>query len=146
MRSADSGTVKEHRNPQERFVSSVRSWVFLLNVFSGQWLGNHLKAITFNYPADVIAQEPLIVSSYTCAMARAVFPYDAKSLFEGLTKPFLLIIGDKDEQFVADQVVKYKEYAGAVKDSSRSEIIEGAAHMTILLEAAKDIASFMQGQ
>lgn len=128
----DSETVQ----PNQCFVKKVRTWAILANILSGGWLFNHAKAVFFNYPDRLIKQDPHILTSYTTAMAIATSPYDAKSLFGKLKKPCALFVGDRDEQFIPEKLIAFKEHLHKnVKNKSFTQLICDATHLSIVLKA-----------
>ena len=73
-------------------------------------------------------------------MAQATTPYDAKALFAKLDKTFLLLAGACDEQFIPEKVIAFHHHAVQVKDRSISQIIPGATHLSLVIEAPAIIA------
>lgn len=130
----NSGTLKEHKNPEQNFVKKARVWVYILNsIFSWDFL-KHIHAVFFNYPQYVLEEDPLIVTSYSYAMSSATTPYETNKLFMQLKKPFALYIGQDDEQFIPEKVVAFK------KENSIAEIIPSAKHLSIFLQTPELIA------
>lgn len=126
---------RKHDNIGQSFVKKVRTWVYILNHFvSFNWL-KHIKSVYFNYPQDLLESDPLIVPAYTYTMSCATSPYDPKNLFENLEKPFAIFASELDEQFIPEKTVKYLDLAKKVQDKSTAEIVPGAKHISILLEA-----------
>lgn len=135
-----SQTSYEHKDPQKRFIKKVRLLPLLLNAITNGALYAHTPVIFFNYSEEQLRNDPLLLTSYTCAMAQAVTPQQPKKLFAQLHKPFLLAIGSQDEQFIPHKIVAFKEYAYHVKDNSYATIIPHATHLSIVLDAIPTIA------
>lgn len=137
----DSDTIQS----DQRFVKDVRTWVILANILSAGWLFNHTKAVFFNYPERLIKQDLNVLTSYTTAMAIATSPYDAKSLFGKLKKPCALFVGDKDEQFVPNKLMAFKDYVSdEAKASSYAQLISGATHLSIILKAPEFLSQALE--
>ena len=127
-----SHTDKKHEYADERFIKSIRLWVYALGMmFPNSWI-IHCKALFFNYPDARLQKDPLILSFYTFAMSCAVTPYDIKTLLPRITKPVGIFIGDGDEQFIPEAVIAYKDLLVAPSDT---KIVPNAAHLSILLHA-----------
>lgn len=138
----NSGTIREHRDPQQSFVKNVRLWVYLVNLIPLNFL-QHITAVFFNYPQNLLDEDPLIVTSYTYAMSSAITPYDVRTLFAKIKKPFALYIGKQDEQFLPEKVVEYKNLACDVKDYADAKIIPEAKHLSLLLQTPALIAHWI---
>jgi acylglycerol lipase len=136
----NSNSLRQHNDPQQSFVKKVCAWVYMLNIFIPLNFLQHLTAVYFNYPQNMLDKDPLIVNSYTYAMSCATTPYDVQNLFAALKKPFGLYIGQEDEQFIPEKIVEYKNLALDVNDNSIAKIVPNAQHLSILLEAPKLIA------
>jgi pimeloyl-ACP methyl ester carboxylesterase len=127
----DSKTVRE----DQRLVTKVRSWIFMLQGLTGLNLFNNTAAVFFNYPEWLKKLDPHVLSYYTTAMAKATAPYHAKEIFAQLNRPFALFVGDQDEQFYPDKVIAFKEDATKVKGKSIAEIVPHETHLSIILKA-----------
>jgi len=140
----NSGTIREHINPQCNFVKKVRTWVYLINIFIPLNFLKHINAVFFNYPQNLLNEDPLIVDAYTYSMSSATTPYDVQSLFADLKKTFALYIGQEDEQFFPEKVIEFKNLATIVKDNSTAAIIPNAKHLSILLRAPALISEWIE--
>ncbi len=137
----DSGTVQ----PNQRFVKNIKIWAIIANVFSGGWLFNHTKAVFFNYPERLIKQDSYILTSYTTAMAIATSPHDAKSLFRKLKKPCALFVADRDEQFIPEKLIAFKDHLHEnIKDKSFAQLICDATHLSIVLKASEFLSQALE--
>ncbi len=135
-----SETLQQHTDPQRNFVKKVKTWIFILNAITSKSLFTHIPAVFFNHPNNLVCSDPLVVPYYTYTMSCAVTPYRARELFAQLSRPFALYIGDKDEQFVLEKVIAFKECATKVRDCSMAEIVPDAQHLSILLNSPQLIA------
>lgn len=122
------------RKNAPQFVKKVRTWVYILNGAFGIPLFQHITAVYFNYDAELLKQDPLIVSSYTYIMSCATTPHDPQHIFEQLDKPCSLYIGADDEQFIPEKVVAFAQFNK--KDLITTQIIPHVKHLSILVDAA----------
>jgi alpha-beta hydrolase superfamily lysophospholipase len=136
-----SGTLKNQINPNDNFVKSVRTWVYILgSMFPSSWF-IHWNAVWFNYSKQMLKDDPLIVSVYTYVMSMATTPYEINDLIQKIDKPTALFVGSDDEQFVAQKIL---EYAKMMKAPVFSQLVDGAKHLSILLESPKLIAEYLK--
>ena len=137
-----SETEKSHEHADQRFIKSVRPWIYILGMlFPNSWI-IHCKALFFNYSDALLKQDPLIVPFYTYAMSCATTPYDVTPLLQKINKPVGFFIGDQDEQFIPEKVIAYKNLIHAPVET---QIVNNAAHLSILVKAPKLIAEYIQG-
>lgn len=140
----NSGTLQEHTDPATSFVKSVRVWVFILNGISGGYFFGHTPAVYFNYPEELFKKDPLIVTSYTPIMMAATSPENPQELFTKIDKPFALFAAQNDEQFIAQKIIDYKNYAATdIKNASTATIIPDTKHLDVMLQAAYHCAKFI---
>jgi len=121
--------------------SSVNTAKFILNTMSFGLFAGHDKAVTFHFPAQVLKNNPEIVTFNTVNMANALTPSSPDSQLAAIAQ-FGLWIGEQDEAFDADKVTKFAlEHAG----KSRNEIkkLHGENHFSIILSAAKYIGPWL---
>lgn len=136
-----SNTDKKHEHPDQRFIKSVRPWIYVLAMmFPNSWFV-HCKALFFNYSNELLQQDPLILPYYTFAMSCATTPYDIEHLLPKLKKPTSIYIGAQDEQFIPEAVIAYKNLIPA---PAHVKIIPGAMHISILVNAPTLIAKSLQ--
>lgn len=128
---SNSGTIK----PDQKFVTKARTWVFIAYAITGLNYFNHLAAVYFNYPLWIREQDNNVLDHYTCAMAMATTPYNPQAIFENITTPFALFVGQEDEQFMPEKLVTYKDLAVKVKNLSSASIVKNANHLSIILQA-----------
>lgn len=107
---------------------------------------DHLTAIQFAMPQAVLdgPQGDLARTAYSWRMnvsyaPRADYLADAAAL-----PPFLLIAGENDEAFVAEQ---YEPVLSAVTDAGRYVLLPGVSHLDVVTadETAREMASFLDG-
>ena len=139
-----SGTIREHLDSEKRFIKKVKSWAFMFNILSGGLLFSHTPAIFFNYSDKAKERDGHILDYYTTAMSLACCPYEIKPIFKKLDRPFLLMIGRNDEQFIPEQVVAFKELASQVYQNSSAQIIPNATHLSIVLDSVNLISEFIK--
>lgn len=116
------------------FVKKVRMWIYILNKGFKIPLFQHIPAVFFNYPKEIVLKDSLIVTEYTYTMSSATTPHDPKEIFKVLNKPTFIYVGEEDEQFVPEKVLSYGRYNE--NNVIKSEIIAGTKHLSILLEAS----------
>lgn len=132
-----SNTDKKHEYPEQRFIKSVRPWIYILGMmFPNSWF-THCNALFFNYSNDLLQDDPLILPHYTFAMSCATTPYDIENLLPKLKKPTSMYIGAHDEQFVPEGVIAYKNLICA---PVHAQILPDAAHISILINTPALIA------
>lgn len=125
-----------YTNKPQSFVKSVRVWVFILNALLPVNWFNHFDAVYFNYPDHVLQADPKYVTTYSYVMSSATTPYEIKDMLAAWdSKPLWVFIGDKDEQFLPDQVVTLCK-----KATPNAHIIPDAQHLSILEKAPQLIA------
>lgn len=138
-----SGT--EKRTDREKF-AKVNLPAFIINGMSGGALLGSFKAVSFNYPKEVLAANPLFITSITVNMANAMTPYDPAGEFRRINRPYGLFIGGNDELFEPSKVLDYFDLSTeSIKKSSVKRIIPGANHLSILLSCEKDAAEMITG-
>ncbi len=135
-----SETAYEHEDPEKRFIKKVCLWKIILNAITGGWLFTHSPVIFFNYPDQEKKKDNHLLEYYTNAMSNAVTPYDAKPLFTKLDKPFVLLVGEKDEQFNPTKIIVFAEHAALVQNDSVARVIPDATHLSIVTDAIDVIA------
>jgi len=120
--------------------SSVNVSDFVINSMSGGLLKGHAKAVQFHYPQDVIEQNPEIVTFNTVNMSNAMTPESPAEQLKKLPR-FALWIGEQDEAFDPDKVVRFaSEHAAG---NSTISLLEGENHFSILLSVSGKIGAFI---
>jgi pimeloyl-ACP methyl ester carboxylesterase len=136
-----SATARE--NTRSSF-TTVRYWVFILSAISGGRLFGHTTAVYFNYPEKILASQPLMLQSITRHMSVSITPDAPQKQFSKIDKPFGLFIGEKDELFAPEKIVKYSDYSDKeIQMKSVSKIVENENHLSILLIAHELIGKTM---
>ena len=96
----------------------------------------HTPAVFFNYPEEVLREQPLFLELYTCNMATALTPDNPQDQFKRIDRPFALFVGQNDEMFDVEKVLRYAELPDKqIRDKSIVRAIQGANHLSILLAA-----------
>lgn len=124
--------------------AKVNKLPFILNAMSGKMLAGHSHAVQFNYPAELLATNPSLLTSYSVNMANAVTPAAPHQQFAQLDRPFGLWIGSDDEQIDADKVLAFADLASKVRAQSHIQRINGAKHLSILLNSHDMIGAWIQ--
>ena len=132
-----SGALKDQKNPAQRFVKKLRTWVYIIAGISNGYLCAHTPAVYFNYP-DSVLRDSKILQYYTYTMSLATTPYKTKEIFEAIALPTTMFIASHDEQFIPKAIAQYADYIPPAV-YRYSEIVN-AKHLSILLQAPDLIA------
>ena len=92
---------------------------------------NHLKIVQFNMPKQVL-EGPLgdtATTAYSYRLNTSFAPRGAYQKDIAALPPFLLIVGDKDDAFIADQ---YEPVMSAASAKGRYLIVKGVNHLDIV--------------
>jgi len=122
--------------------SSVNVSDFVINSMSGGLLKGHAKAVQFNYPQDVIEQNPEIVTFNTVNMSNAMTPESPAEQLSHLSE-FALWIGEQDEAFDPVKVTEFAKRNSQAGNRQDIKILEGENHFSILLSVSEKIAAFI---
>ncbi len=141
---SQSKTAYDHHDPQKNFIKHVRIIPLILNHITKGLLFARTPVVFFNYPEQEKQRDTYLLEYYTSSMAQATTPYDPQMLFKRLNKPFLLVIGECDEQFIPEKVVSFCTYAQTVKDQSHCQIIPNSTHLSIVVETTDTIGQYLQ--
>ena len=139
----NSKALKEHKDRNQSFVKAIRVWVYILGAIFPTSSCIHWNAVFFNYSANLLKQEPLIVPEYTYVMSMATTPYEVHELMTKINTPTTLFIGSDDEQFISSKVLAFGDL---IKAPVHTQMIDGAKHLSILLDAPKLIAEYVSDQ
>ncbi|MDR2019757.1 MAG: lysophospholipase [Treponema sp.] len=136
---------KTERKNIKRPFAKVKTGLFVINgMFRGKKYGN-TPAVFFNYPENVLKETPLLITSITVNMALAVTPNNPGGQFETIGKPFGLFVGEHDELFIPEKVLRYGELPGEdVRKVSVCQIIKNAKHLSILTIADQLTGDFIR--
>ena len=124
--------------------ASVDVSAFIDNAASGGVLHGHDYAVRFNYPTEVLASDPRLIASITVNMSNALTPSAPFGQFATLDRPFGLWIGAQDELFQPDKVIAFADLAVSVRAYSQAEIIPGAKHLSILVNAHEIVGPWIE--
>ncbi|WP_413699570.1 alpha/beta fold hydrolase [Psychromonas sp. KJ10-10] len=122
--------------------STVKVSSFVINSLSGGLFAGHSKAVQFHYPQSVLQENPEIVTFNTVNMSKSVTPYAPDKQLSTL-KQFGLWIGDKDEAFDPDKIVKFADQNSDTKANKEIIKIDELNHFSILIEASKYIGPWI---
>lgn len=140
----DSQTIYEHDDPTKRFVHKVRLIPLILNGISNGYLFAHTPAIFFNYPLEEKNKDTYILEYYTCALSSAVTPQDSAANIQKIDKPFAVLIGEKDEQFMPHKIIDCFQKTAISNHKSVMAIIDEAKHLSILYADIPAIANAIE--
>jgi acylglycerol lipase len=116
---------------------------FIAYAVSSGALCGHDYAVQFNYPAEILANDPKLVNAITVTMSEAITPSAPKDQFASIDRPFGLWIGSEDELFLPNTVLTFADLAAAVRADSQASIIPGARHLSILVKAHEAIGPWV---
>jgi len=123
-----SGTEREDRIP----FAEVKIWKFVLNGMSCGLLMQHSDVVHFNYPQKVLGRNPLIVTSISVNMSKALTPDNPVKQFQNISKPIAIFVGENDELFVPEKVTKYALLPIKKDERTITKIISDQNHLSIL--------------
>jgi acylglycerol lipase len=109
---------------------------FIINAMTGGALLGHSKAVTFNYPAELLQSDAGFVGYNTVNMANALTPSSPREQLNQLDKPLGAWIGDLDEVLDADKIVSFVKSASP---GAYVEKVSGEKHLSILIKGAQYI-------
>ncbi|MCX7845514.1 MAG: lysophospholipase [Dictyoglomaceae bacterium] len=101
----------------------------------------HFRIISFELPQEI--KDPLLVTNYSFAFFRAVFPSNIKAIWENIKLPMLIIIGDKDEFLEKKDIEKvFNTYKG---ENRSFNLLEDTDHLDVLEKSIKYIVEWIIG-
>lgn len=113
--------------------ASVSIGTFILNGIFGV-LG-HSKAVRFNYPAEVLAEDKGMVSYNTVNMANAITPDSPNDQISSIDLPIGIWVGSDDELFVAAAVAKFAKNIRAPGKGTCGTVVPRENHLSIIVRA-----------
>ncbi|CED60826.1 alpha/beta hydrolase [Moritella viscosa] len=122
--------------------SDVNTLKFILNSVSFGLLAGHDKAVMFNFPEQVLKNNPEIVTFNTVNMSNALTPSEPDTQIANLTR-FGLWIGERDEAFDAQKVTKFANENSTQVDNE-IKILKDDTHFSIILSGAEYIGRYIQ--
>ncbi|HBF37323.1 MAG TPA: lysophospholipase [Firmicutes bacterium] len=129
----------ERKNNPHPFAKADLAKIIFNHISRGNLFGN-TPVIRMNYPDQIIKHNPLLITSMTCNMSKALTPNNPQKLFAAIPKPYGLFIGENDELFEPQKVIQYAKLPpDNIQFKSHSGIIKNAKHLSIL----KEIDSFI---
>ncbi|MBN2403405.1 MAG: alpha/beta fold hydrolase [Spirochaetes bacterium] len=126
-------------NIKEPF-AQPRTWVFALSAISGSRLFNHTKAVYFNYPKAILADDKLILNFYTTNMARVCTPEEPEEQLSKINKPVQILIGENDELLDPEKLQRFFLLLNnGIKPMSTYKVIHDTSHLSVLLRCGSEI-------
>ncbi len=124
--------------------AKIRILTLLINILSFKLLFGNKIAVRFNYSAENIKNNPLLVTSNSCNMTWAITPLTPQKQFKNLDRPFCLISGKDDELLDSDKIIKYADFPDEnIKKHSFNTIIENSNHLSVLLAVDRFIGDYL---
>ncbi len=120
------------KRPNRIEFAEVKIWKFVLNGISQGVFMQHEDVVFFNYPERILKENPLILTSITVNMSKALTPNKPKKQFKTINKPIALFIGENDELFDPVQVIKYPSYQKTTQEKTIAKVIQNKTHLSIL--------------
>ena len=118
------------------FIKKIRKWVMAIARLSKGRIFAHTPAIFFNYPLTTKREDPLILPSYTYTLLSGIIPENPQALFAKLGQPFALYVGQHDEQFLPEKVIRLSTFAPEpIQQNSLVSILPNVKHVSILISA-----------
>jgi len=121
--------------------SSVKTSKFILNTMSFGLFAGHDKAVMFNFPEQVLKNNPEIVTFNTVNMSNALTPNAPDSQLANIAQ-FGLWIGEEDEAFDAEKVTAFA-HDNAGKANKEIKMLKDETHFSIILSGAKHIGPWL---
>lgn len=101
----------------------------------------HFRIIGWDLPEEI--NDPLIVNNYSYMFFRSAFPSNIKEIWEKLNLPILSIVGDKDEFYPSEEVLKVYEI---YKDNKRKFILlKDSNHIDVIIKSPLYIKEWILG-
>lgn len=105
----------------------------------------HSEAVRFHYPAWVVEQDQLLLTAITVNLSLALTPSAPKKKFAGIDQPYAMLVGSEDELYDIEKMSAYHELPHEeIKQQSVYEVLDGHTHLSVLLEAGKQIGKTVQ--
>jgi len=124
--------------------SSVNLRYFILHALSKGLLYGHRRAVHFNYPREVLENDPRMVDCYTVNMAKAVTPFSPHEQFNCIDRPVGLWIGSEDELIDPEKVIAFASPGESLSPLSQIVMIKDVNHASILLCVHEKIGSWIE--
>lgn len=124
----------------EKF-AKVNVLSFIANAIFG--IFGHSKAVRFNYPAEVLANDPGMVGWNTVNMANAITPETPRDQINNINLPLGIWVGSEDELFVADKVVAFTEGIKEPGQGTCGVVVQGENHLGILVQAHQFLGAWI---
>jgi pimeloyl-ACP methyl ester carboxylesterase len=131
---------KTERTDNPHPFAQVNVLPFIINGMTGGALLGHSKAVTFNYPTELLKSDAGFVGYNTVNMAKALTPSSPREQLNPLDKPLGVWIGDLDEVLDADKVVSFVKSASS---GAYVEKVSGEKHLSILIKGAQCIGPWI---
>ncbi|WP_228140373.1 alpha/beta hydrolase [Moritella sp. JT01] len=122
--------------------SDVNTLKFILNSVSFGLLAGHDKAVMFNFPEQVLKNNPEIVTFNTVNMSNALTPSEPAKQIANLTR-FGLWIGENDEAFDAQKVTRFAD-TNSTQVNNEIKLLKDDTHFSIILSGAEYIGRYIQ--
>ncbi|MBA2881870.1 alpha-beta hydrolase superfamily lysophospholipase [Desulfosalsimonas propionicica] len=124
--------------------SSTNVRYFILHALSKGLLYGHRRAVRFNYPREVLENDPRMVDCYTVNMAKAVTPFSPREQFNCIDRPVGLWIGSEDELIDPEKVIAFAAPGGSRSRLSEIAMIKKVNHASMLLCVHEKIGSWIE--
>lgn len=135
--SPELGHLSGTARPGRIDFAKVNVLAFIVNgVSGGAWLG-HNPAVKFNYPPEILKEDPGMCAYNTVHMANAISPESPREQVQAMESdhfPLGLWVGQEDELFDATKVAEY------AKDSC---ILQDETHLGILVNAHQSLGPWI---
>lgn len=130
--SPELGYKSDTERPNCIDFADVKVWKFVLNgMFQGVFM-QHVHAVFFNHPKSILKENPLLLTSITVNMSKALTPNHPKKQFETIGKPIALFVGEQDELFDPKRVITYPHLQNVKQEKTIAKVIKNQTHLSIL--------------
>jgi len=123
-----SKTEREHRIP----FAEVKIGKFVINGITQGLLMQHSNVVFFNYPKEILKENPLILEAITVNMSKSLTPKKPIKQVQKITEPIAIFIGEHDELFNPEKVVNYASLPLTKNKKTVTSIIPNQNHLSIL--------------
>lgn len=130
-----SNTARENRMP----FATVKTWKFVINGLSQGLLLQHSNVVFFNYPEKIIEDNPLILTSISVNMSKALTPNNPKKQFLKIVEPIAMFIGEQDELLEPQKVIEYACLPVSKNNKTITKILINRKHLSILNDIGYEI-------
>ncbi|OUS00229.1 hypothetical protein A9Q84_02995 [Halobacteriovorax marinus] len=133
----------ERDNPTTPPFATIKLYKFIIAQSTFGLFYGHSPAVHFNYPAKVLARDPLINTFITRHMSVGMTPKKPVKQFKKIDQKYGLFTGERDNLLDPLKVTKYCDYATEdINKQSACEILY-QGHLSILLKVGHNVGELI---